>query len=103
MSESLFYCFLNGGAAVGKSHLTKASYQAALEYYNTKAGDDFHQIKVLLSWPTGKATYTVKGLIIHSAIAVPANQSLKNYKQLDSSRLNTLGTQFGGVKLIFVD
>ena len=56
MSESLFHCFLNGGAAVGKSHLTKASYQAALEYYNTKAGDDFHQIKVLLSWPTGKAT-----------------------------------------------
>ena len=29
-------------------------------------------------------------------------QSLKNYKQLDSSRLDTLRTQFG-VKLIFVD
>ena len=102
-SETPFYCFLSGGAGVGKSHLTKALYQAALKYCNTKAGDDFHQIKVMLLGPTGKAAYTIKGNTIHSALAVPANQSLKNYKQLDSSRLNTLRTQFGGVKLIFID
>ena len=53
--------------------------------------------------PTGKAAYTIKGNTIHSALAIPANQSLKNYKQLDSSRLNTLRTQFGGVRLIFID
>ena len=88
-SETPFYCFLSGGAGVGKSHLTKALYQAALKYYNTKAGDDFHQIKVMLLGPTGKAEYTIKGNTIHSALAIPANQSLKNYKQLDSSRLNT--------------
>ena len=78
-------------------------YQAAVKYYNTRAGDDFHQIKVLLLAPTGKAAYTIKGNTIHSALAVPANQSLRNYKWLDSSRLNTLRSQFGGVKLIFVD
>ena len=102
-SEIPFYCFLSGGAGVGKSHLTKALYQAALKYYNTRAGDDFHQIKVLLLAPTGKAAYTIKGNTVHSALAVPANQSLRNYKQLDSSRLNTLRSHFGGVKLIFVD
>ena len=78
-------------------------YQAALTYYNTRAGDDFHQVKVLLLAPTGKAGYTIKGNTVHSALAVPANQSLRNYKRLDSSRLNTLRNQFGGVKLIFVD
>ena len=57
----------------------------------------------MLLGPTGKATYTIKGNTIHSALAIPANQSMKNYKQLDSSRLNTLRTQFGGVKLIFID
>ena len=103
MSESPFYCFLSGGAGVGKSHQTKALYQAALKYFNTKTGDDFHQIKVILLGPSVKAAYTIKGNTIHSALAVPANQSLKNYKQLNSSRLNTLRTQFGGVKLIFVD
>ena len=102
-SENTFYCFLSGGAGLGKSHLTKALYQAALKYYNTRAGDDFHQVKVLLLAPTGKAAYTIKGNTVHSALAIPANQSLRNYKRLDSSRLNTLRSQFGGVKLIFVD
>ena len=54
-SETPFYCFLSGGAGVGKSHLTKALYQAVLKYYNTRTGDDFHQIKVILLAPTGKA------------------------------------------------
>ena len=48
-SETPFYCFLSGGAGVGKSHLTKALYQAALKYYNTRAGDDFNQIKAQAS------------------------------------------------------
>ena len=102
-TETPFYCFLSGGAGVGKSHLTKALYQAALKYYNTRAGDDFHQIKVLLLGPTGKAACNIKGNTIHSTFAVPAHQSLKNYNHLDSSRLNTLRTHFGGVKLIFLD
>ena len=54
-SETPFYCFLSGGAGVGKSHLTKDLYQAVLKYYNTRAGDDFHQIIVILLAPTGKA------------------------------------------------
>ena len=64
------YCFLSGGAGVGKSHLTKALFQAALKYYNTRAGHDFHQIKVMLLGPTGKAAYTIKGNTVHSALAI---------------------------------
>ena len=40
-SDNPFYCFLSGGAGVGKSHLTKCLYQAALKYYNTRSGDGF--------------------------------------------------------------
>ena len=98
-----FYCFPSGGAGVGKSHLTKALYQAALKYYNTRAGHDFHQIKARLLGPNGKAAYTIKGNTVHSALAIPASQSRTNYKQLHSSRLNTLRTQFGGVELISID
>ncbi len=86
-SDEPFYNFLSGGAGVGKSHVTKALYQAALKYYNTRAGDDFHQVNMLLLAPTGKAAYNIKGNTIHSALAIPASQSLKNYKNLDSSRL----------------
>ena len=102
-SENPFYCFLSGGAGVGKSHLTKCLYQAALKYYNTKAGDDFHQVKILMLAPTGKAAYNIKGNTVHSALAIPACQSLKNYKHLDSSRLNTIRCELGGLKLIFLD
>ena len=102
-SDEPFYCFLSGGAGVGKSHVTKALYQAALKYYNTKAGDNFAEIKVLMLAPTGKAAYNIKGNTIHSALAIPACQSLKTYKRLDSSRLNSLRCQLGGIKLIFID
>ena len=102
-SESAFYCFLSGGGGVGKSRLSKSFYQAALKYYNTRAGHDFHQIKVLMLAPTGKAAFNIKGMTIHSALAIPACQSLENYKPLDSSKLNTLRCQLGGLKLICLD
>jgi len=102
-SDEPFFCFLSGGAGVGKSHVTKALYQAALKYYNTKAGVNFAETKVLMLAPTGKAAYNIKGNTIHSALAIPACQSLKTYKRLDSSRLNTIKCQLGGVKLIFID
>ena len=102
-SDNPFYNFLSGGAGVGKSHLTKALYQAALKFYNAREGEDFHDINVLLLAPTGKAAYNIKGNTIHSSLAIPANQSLKNYKHLDSSRLNTIRSRIGGVKLIFLD
>ena len=47
-SNHPFYCFLSEGAGVGKLLLTKALYQAALKYYNTRVGDDFYQVKVLM-------------------------------------------------------
>ena len=77
ISDKPFYAFTSGGGGVGKSYLIKSIYQAAIKYYNTKAGEDFHQVKVMLLAPTGKAAYIIKGNTIHSALAVPASQSLK--------------------------
>ena len=45
----------------------------------------------------------IKGNTIHSALAIPACGSLRIYKSLDSSRLNTLRCQIGRVKLTFID
>ena len=39
-----FYASLSGSGGVGKSHLLKSMYQAALKFYNAKAGDDFHRV-----------------------------------------------------------
>ena len=102
-SEKPFYTFLSGGDGVGKSHLIKSIYQAALKYYNSRAGEDFRRVQILLLAPTGKASYLIKGNTIHSAFGIPVSQSLKNYKPLDSGRLNTMRCELGALKLILLD
>ena len=83
-SEKPFYAFLSGGGGVGKSRLIKSINQAALKYYNSRAGEDFRRVQILLLAPTGKAAFLIKGNTIDSAFGIPASQSLKNYKPLDS-------------------
>ena len=87
---------------MGKSHLIRALYQAAGKHYNSRAGKNFNEVKILLLALTGKAAYGIKGNTVHSALAIPACQSLKTYKPLDSSRLNTLRCKLGAVQLIFL-
>lgn len=87
-SDDAFYCFLSGGGGVGKSHVTKALYQAAIKCLNSNAGDDFQVIRALLIAPTGKAAFNIQGSTIHSALAIPANRSLHSYQKVDASRLN---------------
>jgi hypothetical protein len=48
-------------------------------------------------------SFLIKGNTIHSALAIPASQSLKKYKLLDSGRLNTLRCALGALKLILLD
>ena len=52
-ADKPFYHFLSGGAGVGKSHLIKSLYQAALKYYNSKTGENFSEVKILQLAPTG--------------------------------------------------
>jgi len=70
-----------------------------LKYYNTRPGIDFSQRKVLMLAPIGKAAYNIKGNTIHS-VAIPASQSLRDNKSLDSSRLSTLWCRLGGIKQV---
>ena len=42
---------------MGKSHLVKCLYQAALKYRNSRAGEDLNEVKILLLAPTGKASF----------------------------------------------
>ena len=102
LSISNFACPTTGLLYMKTSHLIKSICQAAIKYYNSKCGEDFYQIKVLLLAPTGNAALIIKGNTIHSLLAVPASQSLKNYKPLDCSRQNTLRSQIGGAKLILL-
>ena len=52
---------------MGRSLLIKSLYQAALKYYNSRAGEDFNEVKILLLAPTGKAALVSKVIqyIVH--------------------------------------
>lgn len=102
-TDKPFYTFLTDRAGVGKSHVTKALYQAVIKHLNMRAGDDFNKIRAILLAPTGKAAYNIQGKTIHSTFNIPANQNLKNYKSLDSSWLNTLRAELSSLKVIFLD
>jgi hypothetical protein len=101
-SSNPVYRFLSGGAGVGKSFVTRGLYQTALKYLNKKAGESFTTRRILLLAPTGKAAYHIHGTTIHSALKIMPNKKLV-HKPLQSSALNTLRTEIGGVKLIFID
>ena len=68
-SEKPFYAFLSGGGGVGKSHLIKSIYQAALKYYNSRAGEDFRRVQILLLAPTGKAAYLTRNTCMQQPLA----------------------------------
>lgn len=72
-----FYCFLKGGADVGKSVVTTAFYQAITRYYSKCLSMCPNEIKVVLCAPAGKAAHNIGALAIHSLFCITANQNLQ--------------------------
>ena len=101
-SNSLVCQYLTGGTGGGKSFVTTALYQTALEYLNKRAGDDFTTRKILVLALTGKTAYHIKGTTIHSALKIPANQKLE-HRPLNVSSCSTLRKEMAKVKLLFID
>ena len=56
---------------------------------------------ILVVAPTGKAAYNVKGSTIHSALHIPASQSLHDYKQMSHDTLNTYQMKYKHLQWIF--
>ncbi|KAK3102105.1 hypothetical protein FSP39_008803 [Pinctada imbricata] len=101
-SDTPLYCFLSGGAGVGKTVVVHALYQALVRYFNKQPGSNPDDLKVLLAAPTGKAAFLFKGNTLHTLFQIPACQGF-TYKPLKSDRLNSLRCKFQYVKLIIID
>ena len=98
-----FYYFLSGGAGVGKSRCVLAIYYALVRYLNSLPGENPDKVKVLLTAPTGKAAYNIRGATLHSAFHLPASQSFDNYMPLDHGRRNSLRTILAGLRVLIID
>lgn len=87
------YCFLTGGAGVGKSLLTTCLFQAVSRFFAKRIAENADEVKAVLCAPTGKAAYNIGGHTIHSLFCIPANQNL-NYKHLDAKQLDMMRVKF---------
>ena len=59
---------------MGESHLIKALYQAALKCYNSRAGDDFNEVKNVVACPLLEK--------VHKVFEVTQQQSIDNKLRL---------------------
>ena len=101
--EHPLHNFLSGGAGVGKSQVVKAIYQSLIRYFNTRAGSNPDDSKIILSALTGKAAFLIKGKTLHSIFGIIPNKGYLEYKSLTADKLNTLRVQFKNVELLIVD
>ncbi|KAF0754430.1 ubiquitin carboxyl-terminal hydrolase 25-like [Aphis craccivora] len=96
--------FVTGPVGAGKSMLIRALAQSVILIANLRPDiDDLSLPPVLLRAPTGKATYEIKGLTLHSAFKLPLNQFAGLLPKLSSNISNTLRCQFAKVKLLIID
>src|SRR5277367_6234481 len=99
--EPIHLC-LTGCAGSGKSVLITALYQNMCAYYNSEAGINPNDIRILLNASTGKASFNIKGITLHSAFRLPVNQN-PNMPALGHDLCNTLSIKYEHLKLIIID
>ncbi len=98
------YDFITGGAGVGKSKLIAAIYQTLIREFTKPVGSKLDVIRILVTGPTGKAAYNVKGSTIHSAFSIGVVQAGSNFDNFDNPDTNGLiYSSLKHLKLIITD
>jgi hypothetical protein len=96
--------FVTGPAGAGKSMLIRALAQSVIRIANLRPDiDDLSLAPVLLTAPTGKAAYGIRGITLHSAFSLPLNQYAGVLPKLSSDISNGLRCQLANVKLLIID
>ena len=98
-----FQLFLSGGAGVGKSHVISALFQTLQRYFSSEPGHSPNHLEILICAPTGRAAYHVNGSTLHSLFGILPNKTLKNYRKLIYSQLNTKRVQMSSLKILIID
>lgn len=105
-----FCHFISGGAGVGKSHLITSIYQTCLRYFgkqyvtNNKNDFDYNPEEihkwVLLTSFTGKASFNIKGVTLHSIFRLP---TLSSILPLTDANLKNVQKELKHLKLLIID
>ena len=97
------YLYIGGSAGVGKSTVIRVLYEGLVRFMNSLPGAKPDAIKVLLTAPTGKAAFNIRGMTLHSAFALPVTEFNGEMPNLSSDICNTLRTKLSCLKVIIMD
>lgn len=95
-----FYLFVTGGAGTGKSQVIKAIYHQASRILQ-QPGDNPDYPSILLTSPTGTASYNIGGTTLYAALHLPKGR----YYSLRSnpSMLATFRLSMSQLKILVID
>ena len=96
-------CSLHGGTGTGKSFVLQSLYQGLYHLICHTAGQNRDDCWILVVTPKGKAADNIKGSTIHSALHIPASQSLHDYKQMSHGTLNAYQMKYKHLQWILSD
>ena len=86
--------FVTGGAGVGKSFLIKEMLIRTQQHYNP----------VLLTAPTGIASYNILGITVHSGFSLPVeHRRSANYVPLKAEKLKQFRAKFKDIAYVIID
>ena len=103
MKQLPMYLYIGGGAGVGKSTVIRVLYEGLVRFMNSLPGTKPDAIKVLLTAPTGKAAFNIRGMTLHSAFALPVTEFNGEMPNLSSDVCNTLRCKLTCLKVIIID
>ena len=96
--------FISGGAGVGKSKLIDAIYQTLMREFTKPAGSKLDVIRILVTGPTGRAAFNVRGSTLHSAFSIGVVQAGSFFDNFDNPDVNgLLYSSLKNLKLLIID
>ena len=100
MKQLPMYLYIGEGVGVCKSTVIRVLYEGLVIYMNSLPGTKPDAIKVLLTAPTGKAAFNIRGMTLHFAFALPVTEFNGEMPNLSSDVCNTLRSKLSCLKLL---
>ena len=97
-----YHVFLSGPGGLGKSHVIKLIHSDTLKLLKLSGTFEPDDVVVLLTAPTGVATFSINGMTLHSVLLL-GRSKYSGFQPLSHDRLNTLRAKLSRLMLLIVD
>ena len=97
----VFYELVVGESGTGKSNLIKAIDQCVNRYLRARDNSEPEKDRVVLCSYTGKASFNIGGVTLHSAFSLPVRGN--DMEQLSAGTLDEIRKKYRQLKLVIID